>query len=173
MKKLIYKLYVKLRRKSKNFTAGAVEFNQLLEHSSEILVLLPRSTDGYNGAIDFAVNLSKLGKKITVFLSFLINVNELRYNDIKKFEYHDYEFTKSGIPRKMLVNRLKQKKYDLIIDLDRDDYSSVSLLTVYPVSVHRVGFRKLYSEKFYNFILAAGQDNAGNYDKLFELIKRI
>ncbi|MEW6654838.1 MAG: hypothetical protein AB1394_15400, partial [Bacteroidota bacterium] len=73
------------------------------------------------------------------------------------------------LPDKMLIARLKEKYYDLVIDLNRQEDTFFSCVANVVKSKVRIGFRKNRSEDYYNLLFESRlNENSSAYKRLLE-----
>lgn len=135
-----------------------LQFNKIISNSKSFLLLLPEDNNELNNSLDLIKYLLIHKKNITIF------INEKNYNPFPakdKFNFITYGFndiTKLNLPSKNLVNKLKGKNYDIVIDLNRKENTFFSAVANIVESKARISFKKDFSENYYNLLFNNKQD---------------
>ncbi len=156
----------------KNKDSGALSFSNLIEKANEIFIVMPESDIDFSSAVNFADDLLKEKKQITFFIrdfrvSQIPNKNKIHY-----FDYGINDITKLKLPSKRLVDLLKEKKYDAVIDLNIEENIFAGVVSNLVDSKFRIGFTKINSDKFYNLQFSNLENNSAlSYKNLLNSLK--
>ncbi len=147
-KKLAYFI---IRRKYLKKT-DPICFNKIISNSKDILIILPKEDKDFYHSLIFIKYYLIHKKRITLFLP------AHKYNLIPEKEKYRYisflppQVTRLFLPDKSLIELLKEKNYDVLLDLNRSDdifyYAVVSIID----AKLKVGYLKDNSETYYNLI---------------------
>lgn len=170
MKKFSFKMFVRFSSRIRRLFEGEVKFDGMMNNSSDILIILPEDPELLSSGVNFAIELRGARKNVTVLIPGTVNYNELVTGGIRRIDYGKDEFGLFRLPSGKFRKKLSETSFDIVIDLNLADYSSLSLLTAYPQAKYRVGFRKLYGEKFYNLMFVPGETAGEKYTELLKLI---
>jgi hypothetical protein len=150
---LIHKKY--LRQRTEPFS-----FNKIISNASDFLIIMPYDETDFYHSLDLIKYILIHRKNITLFLS------EHKYTllpEKEKFKivsYHDQQKTRLNLPDKSLVNRLRAKEFDIVIDLNKNEdvfFSAVSNLVTAKL---RMSFVKDRSEDYYDLQIANSIENS-------------
>lgn len=147
-------------------------FNNFVEESVNYLLILPLNDLDFNNSFDVAKYFQIHKKNVTLFLP------EHRKNLIRlsgNYETISYsldDISRLGLPNKPLKEKLLNQKFDVLIDLEREDnlflVSVVSLMK----AKFKVGFKKNAVENLYNFQLVNSKINSEiSYRNLLNSLK--
>ncbi|MCX7798336.1 MAG: hypothetical protein N2249_06915 [Melioribacter sp.] len=129
-----------------------LQFNKIISNSRSFLIILPEEINELNSSLDLVKYLLIHKKSITIFM------NEKNYNSFPakdKFNFITYginDITKLNLPSKNLVNKLRGKNYDIVIDLNRKENTFFSAVANIVGSNVRISFKKDFSESYYNLL---------------------
>ncbi|MEI7812316.1 MAG: hypothetical protein WCJ01_07815 [Ignavibacteria bacterium] len=162
---VVFQFYLKRNTAANNFSS-------LLKESKDILVIMPDNDVDTNSALEFADKLIPLGKKITLLeRDKRISLIQSR-RKIPMIEYGIIHFNKIGLPTRELILKLKEKKFDVVIDLNTTENLFLSLLANLANAKYKIGFSREKSEDFYNMILINNERNpALSYRNLLNSLK--
>lgn len=141
-----------------------IVFNKIISSSNNFLVILPFEENDLNNSLDLIKYLLIHKKNITIFLQ------EHKYNffpakdKINFITYNLEDISKLNLPSKNLCNKLKEKNYDVVIDLNRKENTFFSAVANLVDSKVRIGFKKDYSEAYYNLLY---RDNNNDSELVF------
>lgn len=134
-------------------------FSNLLKKSYAFLVIMPENEKDFHHSFEVLKYLSDEGKHITIFsYDFRRNLINQKYRPAT-IEYGLSDVTKLNLPSQSLVEILVRKKFNAIIDLNRDDNLFCSYAANLVQSQLRIGFSKTNSDKYYNIQIADTEDN--------------
>jgi len=148
-----------------------ITFKRVISDSREVLILMPNIENDFTGSIEIVKYFHSQKKSISLFLP------ESKHNSVpldyqcKFVSYLPVQITRFFLPDKMLLTRLKEKKYDIVIDLNRVEDTFFSCVANVVSSKIRIGFQKNRSEDYYNLLYNSKQnDPSGAYKKFLEHI---
>ncbi len=131
---------------------GVINYNNSIFQSTDFLILMPMDDKDFYQSLNLIKYFLNERKHITLFLP------EFKYNLIpekdkyKFISYHVEQINKLFLPEKSLEARLKNKEFDVVIDLNRSENLFYSAAASIVKAKIRVGFSKVNSEKYYNLL---------------------
>jgi hypothetical protein len=143
-----------IKRYFLNKDAHALNYNRILSGSSDFLIIMPRGDNDFYHSLDILKYFLIHKKIITLFLP------EYKYSLIpekEKYKFISYlpeHVNKFFLPRKILIDRLKSKEFDIVIDLNRSQDIFFSSVANIVKSKLRIGFTKDFCEKYYNMLIS-------------------
>lgn len=150
----------------------ASSFKDFASSSNRYLILLPQSEKDYVQSFEIIETLLAKKKKVSVFVrDFKVSQLSGKY----RAEYIDYnakDINKLSLPSKRLCQIMKEKVFDVVIDLNRDDNLFSGIISNLCRSKFRIGFKKGNSDKFYNIQLINNEpDSAISYRNLLNSLQ--
>lgn len=155
----------------KNFD-DKFSFNNFVEESLDYILILPLNDLDFNNSFDVAKYFQIHKKNVTLFLpEHRKNLVRLT-NNFNTITYNFDDITKLGLPNKQLQDKIANHKFDVLVDLEREDnlflVSTVSLIK----AKFKVGFKKNNVENLYNFQLVNSKINSEiSYRNLLNSLK--
>ncbi|MFA3782511.1 hypothetical protein ABRY23_05535 [Melioribacteraceae bacterium 4301-Me] len=153
LNKIKTKLAYFLIKKKYLLKTGPIYFNNIVSTAKDIFIVLPKNDNDFYHSL-FILRYYLLHKKrVTIFLA------AHRYNLIpekEKYKYISYlpvEMNKFYLPGKKLIERLKVDKYDVLIDLNRDEDVFLTAVSCIVAAKLKIGFMKKDADFYYNLIL--------------------
>jgi hypothetical protein len=149
-----------VRKKYLKKNLEPIVFNKIITDAQDFFVIMPESDVDFYNAHDLLKYLIIHRKNVTLFLP------EHKYNlmpekDKYKFiSFNLLEKTKLFLPDQNLTERLKNKLFDVVIDLNRKENIFFSAVANIVNSKLRISFTKENSESYYNFQFAGSTDNS-------------
>lgn len=147
-------------------------FKDFIENSSNYLIILPLKDLDFANSFDVAKYFKIHKKEVTLFLP------EHKINSANITSYYKYmsygieDITKFGLPTKLYINKLKETKFDVLIDLERDNNLFLAAVTSLVDAKFKVGFKKPNLENLYNFQLVNTKINSEiSYRNLLNSLK--
>ncbi len=143
-----------VRRKYLRKDTRPVLYNKILSGATDLLLIMPKDDKDFYHCHDILRYFLIHKKIITLFLP------EYKYNLIpekdkyKCISYMPVNINKIFLPTHHLIERLKNKEFDAVIDLNRNEdvfFSAVSNLVRSKV---RVSFNKELSSNYYNMLIS-------------------
>ena len=126
-------------------------FNDFVGRSLDYLIILPLNDTDFANSFDVVKYFKIHKKEITLFLpehkvntiSISSNYRYLSYglNDVSKF----------GLPSKSLLEKLNERKFDVLVDLERENNLFLAAVAALVKANFKVGFKKPEIENLYNF----------------------
>ena len=146
-----------------------INFNTFMTNSIDFLFLMPNDDSDFRNCFDLIKYFVIHKKNVTIFLP------EYKYNIIPQKEkykiitYNIQEVTKFGLPTNSLIENLKRKSFDVVVDLNRgDDILYAAIINIVEAD-YKVGFSKSNSDNYYNFQVLGNESNSEDaYRKLME-----
>jgi hypothetical protein len=142
--------HIVLNKKYAKKNHSHVEYNKVISDATDILMIMPSNDQDFYHSLDLIKYFQIHKKNVTLFLP------EHKYNLIpekEKYKYisfHEEQLTRLKLPGKSLINRLRFKDFDVVVDLNKDENVLFSAITNIVNSNLRVGFNKTRSESYYN-----------------------
>ncbi len=129
-----------------------IVFTKIVTNSNNFFVILPFEDIDLNNSLDLIKYLIIHKKNVTVFLQ------EHKYNyfpakdKVTFLTYNSEDISKLNLPSKVLYKNLKEKTYDVVIDLNRKENTFFSAVANVVDSKVRISFKKEKSEDYYNLL---------------------
>ncbi len=148
-----------VRKKYLKKNLEPIIFNKIITDAQDFLIIMPESDTDFYHAQDLLRYLLIHRKSVTLFLP------EHKYNlmpekDKYKFiAFNPLEKTRLFLPDHNLTEKLKDKTFDAVIDLNRNENIFFSAVANIVISKLRISFTKENSESYYNFQFAGSPGN--------------
>lgn len=161
----ILRFYFKRAEVAKSYTDFA-------KKSNRFLVILPLTESDYARSLAIVEMLYAKDKSVSLFVKD-VKVSQLigRY----KAEYIDYnekDISKLDLPSKKIIEKIKEKEFDVVIDLNLKNDIFSGIISNLCKSKFRIGFKKDISDKFYNIqIINNATDSAISYRNLLNSLQ--
>lgn len=148
--------------KRKYFSKGdaTTNFTGKVSSAQKFLVLLPDNSEDTLSAVDIPTYYKINKKEVTILGYKNVIPIALETHSFDSISFSEEELTKFGLPNKELVDKIKSKEFDVVIDLNRRENFIFSVLSNIPKSAVKIGYKKEKSDVFYNFQVANNQNNA-------------
>lgn len=158
-----------IRRKYLRKSDEPIVFKTAISAAKNILVILPSLEADFSASLEVARYLQIHKKEITLFISELKHEAIGSNQDFKLLSYHPAQISWFFLPDKKLITRLTAKKFDAVIDLNRQEDTFSSCIANAVQSGMRVGFHKNRSNEYYNLLYESKQSEpAAAYSKFLE-----
>ena len=172
LKQKAARFFVQHKLKKSNFTNKS--FSYAFKNSNSILVLMPEEDIDFKYSREILVFLEKLKKEILILTNeYRVSLLPLNFRN-KALGHGLKEINKIDLPSKVLLSKLLKKKYDVVLDLNRQEqlfYTYVSAVINAAVSI---GFAKSYADKVYNIQIANSEINPKiSYENLLNCLKML
>ena len=147
-------------------------FKNFIEDSHNYLIILPLNDQDFANSFDIAKYFKIHKKEVTLLLpEHKVNAIEITSN----YNYISYGFndiSKFGLPSKAYKAKINEYKFDVLIDLEREDNLFLTALTRLFKANYKVGFKKTDLENLYNFQLVNTKINSEiSYRNLLNSLK--
>lgn len=147
-------------------------FNNFIENSNSVILVLPLNESDFANSFDVAKYFKIHKKEVTVFIpEFKVNSMDITRN----FQYISYDLNdvnKLGLPSKQLIDKLSEKEFDVLVDLEREDNLFLLSVSSQIKAKFKVGFRKVSVDNLYNFQLVNTKINSEiSYRNLLNSLK--
>ncbi|MGA8264746.1 MAG: hypothetical protein WB779_09920 [Ignavibacteriaceae bacterium] len=143
----------------KDKTAPNRSFTNLLRKCSSFFVIMPETENDFQKSKQVITFLEK-HKKVISILTFDFRRNEFLQSHFRDIvEYGLVDYSKLNLPSPKLVDKLKSKEFDAVIDLNRAENLFCSFAANLVQSNLTIGFTKVDSDKFYNIQINDSEDN--------------
>lgn len=161
-------LLKKLKRKN-DYT---ISFKNFLIKSESVLVVMPVSDTDMIFTFDILQHLVNRGKKISVYID---EARKNKAHDLNRYEvltFGENDLNSYNMPAKDFTEKLKSAKYDIVIDLNRDENLLMCAVTNYVDARYRIGFEKENADEYYNMQVPKSKNNAEiSYRNLLNSLK--
>ena len=172
LKQTAARAFIQHKLKKSDFSNKS--FSYAFKNSNSILVLMPEGDKDFQYSTDILVFLEKLKKEILILTNdYRISLLPLPFRS-KALGHGLKEINKIDLPSKGLLSKLLMKKYDVVLDLNRQEqlfYTYVSGVMGAAVSI---GFAKSFADKVYNIQIANSETNPKiSYENLLNCLKML
>ncbi len=163
--------YLFKKKMFKEFNAS-YSFNDFVGNSSSCLIILPLNELDFANSFDVAKYFRIHKKDVTLFVpEHKVNTFEIT-NQYKHINYSIQDITKFGLPTKLYIEKLNEHKFDVLIDLERENNLFLAAITSLADAKFKVGFRKPDIDNLYNFQLVNTKINSEiSYRNLLNSLK--
>lgn len=127
----------------KNFSKQLKEkkINGILEHYNSFILILPETEQEMKGAVEIIYYLLSLNKNVLLIVNNTMVHNILSIKNCKYEEYVATEKNRFNLPKHSLLNRLKNKNAEIVIDLN-NRFNYFSRIIAYSINADvRIGFK--------------------------------
>ncbi len=147
-------------------------FSSALKKSFSFLVLMPANEKDYRESFQILDYLEGQGKTLTILTNdFRVSLLPAKFRN-KAIGYSVSEVSKFNLPTSKLSERLKEKLFDVVIDLNREENLFYSFIANIVKSKIRIGFKKRKADVYYNFLVdGSDNDSAKSYYNFLNCIK--
>jgi ADP-heptose:LPS heptosyltransferase len=147
-------------------------FGDFFNKSFNYFVIMPENENDFKHSMAVLEFLKQYKKISTIFtFDFRVNMIPIRYRD-HLIDHGIGDLNKLNLPSRRLVERIKENKYDVVIDLNRCEnifYSYAASLAFAPV---RVGFNKTGADRYYNILISdSGSDAEISYKNFLNCLR--
>lgn len=141
-------------------TLSTVQFNGFVNSAKNFLILMPDHDDDFREAISVVKYLNDQHKNISIFIrDFRVSILPSH----EKFNYIEYgirDFNKLYLPGKRIVDAIKDRKYDVLLDLNLKDSIYCSLAGLIADCNFKIGFKNKELAPYYNFQIINNENNS-------------
>jgi hypothetical protein len=152
--KIAYRIVL---NKIKDIDVKPHTFKKFFTNSYNFLILMPSDETDFRHSIPVIDYLERNEKQFEI-VTFDYRVNMLPIKVKSRVVEHGIkEFTKLELPSKQFLSKFEGKRFNAVLDLNRDEnVFYLNILTVVDTPI-RIGFTKKNSDKFYNFQIVNDQ----------------
>jgi hypothetical protein len=130
-----------------------LRFNKVLTTSKDFLIIMPNSIHDFANSFDFVRYFLIHKKNVTLFVNDNSNINIPQKEYYKYISYSEKSKTYFFLPKTLLKKQIKEKSFDVVIDLNRkEDIFSSSIVCILDSKI-KVGFLRSRSDKYYNLLI--------------------
>ena len=134
-------------------------FTGLLKNSFRFLILMPANEVNFHKAIEVLKFFDGLNKETIVFTQdFRVNLLPQKFRS-EAVDFSILDINKLKLPSQRLEKKFAELKFDVVIDLEKEENLFNSLLVCLVNAPVKVGFRKSNSDKFYSLQIDNKDDN--------------
>ena len=168
----IARFIVKQKFKKNHFDVQS--FSEAFNNSSSILVLMPEDETDFQCSIDVLAFLDELKKEAVIVTNdFRVSILPIQYR-AKSIGYEIKDINKLKLPSRSMISTIERKKYDAVIDLNRQEQLYYSYIAIIADAGLRVGFTKKFADKIYNLQVLNDETNAKiSYKNLLNCLKML
>lgn len=151
-----------LTKISKQTKLPEKRFNLFIQKSYSFLVVMPENENDFTNSFNILEYLENNKKNISILtydyrvskipVKFKSRVIDHGVNDMNKFD----------LPSKKFMDQLGEKKFDAILDLNKDENFFHNILICKINSLLKVGFEKPNGGKYYNVMIRTDKNNSEN-----------
>ncbi len=151
---------------------NSFSFKDFIENSVNYILVLPLNELDFNNSIDVAKYFKIHKKNVTLFLpEHRINLVGIA-NSYNTISYNLNDISKLGLPNKNLIQKINDQKFDVLVDLERDENLFLASVTNLLEAKFKVGFKKENIEDLYNYQLVNTKINSEiSYRNLLNSLK--
>ena len=158
-----------IKRKFLRKSNEPIDFKKVISGAKDVLVILPSLETDFKSSLEIVKYLKIHKKDVTLFISELKHEAITPKLDFKFISFHPTQITWFFLPDKKLIACLAEKRFDAVIDLNRQEDTFFSCIANAVQSGIRVGFRKNRSSEYYNLLYESKQSEAAAaYSKFLE-----
>lgn len=170
IKKKTAELIVSGKLKHKN--NQKLSFSSALKKSFSFLVLMPADEKDYRQSFQILDYLESQGKTLTILTNdFRVSLLPAKFRN-KAIGFAVNEVSKLNLPTHKLTERLQEKLFDVVIDLNREENLFYSYTANIVKSKIRIGFKKRKADVYYNFVVeGSDSDSVKTYNNFLNCIK--
>lgn len=134
-------------------------YNNIVSDAKNFFFLMPKLDNEFYHTLDILKYYLIHKKIITLFLP------EHKYNLIPEKEKYRFisfsqkQINRFNLPDKNLIDRVREKEFDVVIDLNKAEDIFFSAIANVAQSKIRVSFKKDLSDNYYNLQIADKQNN--------------
>lgn len=158
-----------IKRKFLHKSESPIAFNTALKNAKEVFVIMPGNNSDFTESLTIVKYLKIHKKEISLFISELKHNEVPNHLDCKLVLFTPSQINRFFLPDKTLLTRLRGKKFDAVIDLNRNEDTFFSCVANVVHSEIKVGFRRNRSEDYYNLLFESKQNEPlAAYTKFLE-----
>lgn len=151
-----------LNKISKQTKLSEQRFNLFFQKSYSFLLVMPENENDFINSFLILEYLENNKKNISIVtydyrvskipVKFKSRVIDHGVNDMNKFD----------LPVKKFIDKINDKKFDVILDLNKDENFFHNILVCKIKSLLKVGFEKPNGAKYYNVMIRIDKNNSEN-----------
>lgn len=146
-------------RKAKDNFVEKKSFKDLLKNSFRFLILMPFNEVPFHKALEVLKFFDGLNKETIAFTQdFRVNLLPQKFRS-SAMDFGVLDINKLKLPSKKLEKKFEGVKFDVVIDLEKEDNLFNSMLICLVDAPVKVGFRKKNSDQFYSLQIDNNEDN--------------
>lgn len=158
-----------IKRKYLRKSNELIDFKTAISGAKDVLVIMPDQEADFSASLEIVKYLQIHKKDVTLFISEPKHEAITPKQDFKFISFHPTQITWFFLPDRRLIARLAEKRFDAVIDLNRQEDTFFSCISNAVNSGIRVGFRKNRSSEYYNLLYESKQSEpAAAYSKFLE-----
>lgn len=161
-----------LRKKILKEYDSTYSFNDFVGKSFNYLITLPLNDTDFKNSFDI-VKYFKIHKKEITLLLPEHKVNTINITGNYKYISYDLnDITRFGLPTKSMIEKINENKFDVLVDLERENNLFLAAVACLVDAKFKVGFKKPEIENLYNFQLVNTKINSEiSYRNLLNSLK--
>lgn len=158
-----------IRRKYLRKSDEQIVFKTALSGANDVLIIMPGNEIDFSNSLEIVRYLKIHQKDVSLFILESKHEAVPHQPDYKFISFLPAHINRFFMPDKMLIDRLKVKQFDAVIDLNRFEDTFFSCVANVVQSGIRIGFRKNRSDDYYNLLFESKQNEpAAAYAKFLE-----
>ena len=156
-----------VNRKLKDKQNNGLSFNGFFKKSFKFFVLMPENENDFQSSLEVLEYLHSNNKHFKLLTrDYQLSLIPQRFRS-EVIDFGIDEITKLKLPSNKLAEKLIGLKFDVIIDLNRNNNLFYSYLANLSEASVRIGIRKNGSDKYYNFQYCNSDNNSEIFYKNF------
>jgi len=164
--------YYIFRKKIKKEFNSSFSFTDFIENSMDYVIILPLNDLDYSNSFDVAKYFRIHKKNVTLLIPEHKRNSVTILSNYKILDYSLDDISKLGLPSKSFVQKLSEFKFDVLIDLEREENLFLVAVASLIDAKFKVGFKKAEIENLYNFQLVNTKINSEiSYRNLLNSLK--
>jgi hypothetical protein len=136
-----------------NLNLEKISFCNFIQDSNDILLILPDEDVEFRNSLETVYAITEMKKNIILLLrDFRVSLVN-RKSGVGFIDYGIRDFTNFYLPTKVVLDKITERKYDIVIDLNlvEDIYASVIVKSV--GAKYKIGFKRGKTDLFYNILI--------------------
>ena len=166
--KLVQSVQLRIYKISKQYKKrnSPIEFSQLVENASQVLVCLPNKVPTAPAAFQCVEKISNIFQHWKITLLSPVEGVPKQTTKYSIVAYSSDDLTRADKPKKELLQKFSNAAFDIAIDLSIP-FNFTNIVALWKSeALLRIGFYHPVREAFYNFLLRLNNDSA--YDNAYQ-----
>ncbi len=163
--------YIFKKKIKKDFDTN-FSFTDFIENAMDYILILPLNDLDYSNSFDVAKYFKIHKKNVTLFIPEHKKNSVTIAHNYNILDYSLNDISKLGLPNKGFINKLSNYKFDVLIDLEREENLFLAAATSLISAKYKVGFKKEEVDNLYNFQMVNTKINSEiSYRNLLNSLK--
>lgn len=138
---------------------NTLQFKNFINNTKNYLFILPEEDELFNHSFTLINHFMKEGKIITLFILDYKYSLIPEQNKFYSITYSENDKNKLNLPRKELIEKIRKKSYDVVLDLNLNPNEFSQAVSTTAKTTYRIGFLSELNEKYFNFCIKKEDDN--------------